>query len=426
MISKTTKNHLIPLDYEEKRFATNNELLIDKETNDLYATDINGNLINFYEEHLSKLERDEIIKQHSIYGISVDMSNPDSEGSVTYIKRSKKFTPLTVNLDTGECDYGSWEDIITNFFGVKPCIFSDKVEVYLDPKDYSKTIDGKDASNYTGNVMIEFRRLFYKFTIEGDRLEFKVSNVNTDGTYIEDAFLMDTDKYDSIVNDFMYIAAYPSSKDEETGAIRSLPGFDPYIATGSIVDLLSEIESTESRQTIIGYSKYLYVLGLSWLVTKSTDVSILGRGSGKYTTGSLANKGLFFGTYDGPSKIFGLENFWTGMPQLCVGLMSRRSSVYLLKHGPYKNIDNIKKTEIDLDVPPDEFVIGYASRYESDSDIIFPKGLSLDINCVEHFEGICIYANDTMNRYATINQGGIQFFDTNAFLVKFVTRLTYC
>lgn len=425
MISKTRKNHLIPLDYEEKRFATNNELLIDKQTQDLYAIDNNGKLISFYDEYLSKLEKDEVITKHTIYGIKINMNNPDSEGSVVYTNDSKKFTPLSVDLSTGECDYGSWKDIITEFFGVRPCIFSNVVEAYLDPNDYTKTIDGEDASNYNGNVMIEFKKRYYKFYVEGDSLCFKVSDGKVDDTYIQDAFLIDSDGVDTI-NDYMYISAYAASKDDQ-GKIRSVSGVEPYIPFTELSDLLTEIE-VEDRYTVLGYTKYLYILGLSWLVSRSLDSSIFGNGQDIFTSGVLDNKGLFYGVYNGPNKIFGIENLFIGLPLLCAGITSNSGNIYMAKHGPYSTIQK-NLTGITLDVPEGEYLTGYPIKYVADSNIIFPKNISLeDAASIDHFQGMCIYINDNIDRYLTIQNSGsaFQFFDCEDNLILIAIRFTFC
>ena len=71
-------------------------------------------------------------------GISIDMSNSSPDGAVTYIDDAVGYTPLAVDLDTGVCNYGSWETIINHVIGCKPCLYKDGAKVaYLDPNDYS-------------------------------------------------------------------------------------------------------------------------------------------------------------------------------------------------------------------------------------------------------------------------------------------------
>ena len=76
------------------------------------------------------------------YGISIDMSNSDPTTAVSYIDDAVGFTPLSVNLDTGVCDYGDWEDIITNIIGCRPCVIAKDVDgnietIPINPNDYS-------------------------------------------------------------------------------------------------------------------------------------------------------------------------------------------------------------------------------------------------------------------------------------------------
>jgi hypothetical protein len=90
----------------------------------------------------------------------------------------------------------------------------------------------------------------------------------------------------------------------------------------------------------------ILIWGLLYLIGKSTNVqATFGRGidSGSraaaevYVTGSLNDKGLFYGsTANGSTavKVFGIENFWACKGRRCVGLLGTSAGIlYKITHG---------------------------------------------------------------------------------------------
>ena len=78
-----------------------------------------------------------------IYTIRIDLNNEDPYQSVTYMNDAVGFEPLYVNQTTGECNYGSWKNIIDTLIKPKPCLYrASKVVTYLDPNNYARTVYG--------------------------------------------------------------------------------------------------------------------------------------------------------------------------------------------------------------------------------------------------------------------------------------------
>lgn len=280
------------------------------------------------------------------YGISIDMSNSDPESAVTYIGMAKGMTPLSCNLSTGACDYGDWEDIIKEIFGCKPCLYLNGARfVYLNPNDYSKIEPGNTVditSGSAGDVMVEFRRTWYRYAKDGDTLTFEVSNYDrTSEGFVSSAFYsMDGN---ATIKDYMYYGAYEGYND--SNKLRSLSGKTP---TGNVTytDSRTYCQALGSSYGMEDYCKRQYILGLLMLVTKSRDIqAAIGHGrvgsnsSAVATTGTLNTYGLFAGFSDETKsvKCFGIENMWGSMNNWCDGIVTTSGTTLGLKACPPYN-----------------------------------------------------------------------------------------
>lgn len=330
-----------------------------------------------------------------IYGWHVDPDESDPSSAVTYLEDAVGMTPAKMTADG--FDYGSWADA---FFMPKPCMlkFDGTVDYYLDPDDYSKKVDGtpSDYNNlaYEGNVMLEFPKIWYKFVAgeaEGEGY-FYVSNRKIDDTYHCWC------NYDSLNNeiDHFYMAAYNGCIYD--GKLRSISGlkltpwsttsysasstydvgtkvhygnnmyqcvsavteaepFDPekweQFAYNGQTSGTQEVDAALAINTKSSPEWYIDVLadrqlitGLLTLISKSLDSQgKFGRGidSGSqgakeaYITGSLDDKGLFYGSTTNGStavKVFGMENFWACCWHRTAGLVGASNGYrYKLTYG---------------------------------------------------------------------------------------------
>lgn len=298
-------------------------------------------------------------EEQFIYGIKIDMKNSDPNTCVTYTNDALGIIPLEVNQTTGECNYGGWKDIIENKFGIAPCLLKNTGEIlaYLNPDDYTKTITGDSVdieSGSFGQVMIRFKHLYYKFTIEDDVIWFRISNKQIDNTWIDNAFAMENGI--GTINDEMFIGAYESG--QKNNMLQSLSNLSP-----SFNLEFEQIQSYSSFGVfhMINITKKQFIIFLAYLVTKSIDLeNKIGNGNIEsdvlLNSGTMNTKGLFYGknTKNEGVKLFGIENLWgnqlkymNGIIQKLVyvinkntGLSDPEQHIYLKEFYPYDDIED--------------------------------------------------------------------------------------
>ena len=327
-----------------------------------------------------------------IYGFHIDPDESDPADCVTYLADAVGMTPAA--MGTTAFSYGSWENV---FFMPRPCMlkFDGTVDYYLDPNDYSKKADGtpSDYNNltYGGNAMMEFPLIWYKFvqgTASGEGY-FYCSNQKVDDTYkcwsnldcdgnIIDHFYM------PIYNGCTYngkmrsisgltlmpwsTTAYSASSTYAVGdkvnydskmykcitAVETAEAFDPakweQFAFNGNTSGTEEITQATANNTTNKVEWYIdqwcdrvLINGLLVLMGKSLDTQgVFGRGidSGSqsvkeaYVTGSLNDKGLFYGsTANGNTavKVFGMENWWALVWHRTAGLIGGSNNAFLYK-----------------------------------------------------------------------------------------------
>lgn len=328
-------------------------------------------------------EINEYIVPQVIYGIKIDPTNPDPNTSVTYTDNATGFIPLKVNQTTGECDYGSWKDIIDNILGIKPCLVKSDgtVVTYLDPNDYNKTINGNttDITGTLGQVMIRFKHIYYKFSIDGDKIWFQISNKQTDSTWVDTAFA--TEDGIGTIRDEMFISAYESV--QKNNILQSVSNDIPLFKLS-----YEEIEELSKFGVfnMMNITKKQFIIFLGYLVTKSIDLEgNIGKGNidsvNLLETGTMNTKGLFYGksTTDEGVKLFGIENLWGnqlkymhGIAQKLVyvlqedGLSIPEQHIYIKEFYPYNNIEDFDDVG---KISPN--ISGYISSIKFISDSIY-------------------------------------------------------
>ena len=327
-----------------------------------------------------------------IYGFHIDPDESDPADCVTYLADAVGMTPAA--MGTTVFNYGSWKNA---FFMPRPCMlkFNGMVDYYLDPNDYTKKADGTASDiadlSYGGNAMMEFPLIWYKFvqgTASGEGY-FYCSNKKVDDTY-KCWSNMDCDG--NIINHF-YMPIYNGATYD--GKMRSISGLTltPWSTTtysvsatyavgdkvnyqGKMYKCITAVETAEAfdetkweqfafnGQTtateeitqatannttdkvewyIDTWNDRVLINGLLVLISKSIDTQgAFGRGidSGNqsakesYVTGSLDNKGLFYGsTANGNTavKVFGMESWWSLVWHRTAGLIGGANNTYLYK-----------------------------------------------------------------------------------------------
>lgn len=240
-----------------------------------------------------------------------------------------------MNFTTGTFDYGSWKDkwfVAKN----KPCMLNSNgtVDYYLDPNDYTKKEDGttSDVSNtsYSGNAMASIP-LCWVYRYEDDTYEYEiVSETQFDSNYKAYAH---TNSDGSIVNYFYYSMFGGSGNSSK---IRSLANKKLCYGLNATQEV-NACKSNGSRWFNHTWSQRNLIRTLTVLMCKSTYTQgCFGNGNSRngtsandlLTTGTLVNKGQFYGTSDFKSqvKIFHIEKFWGDQWDRISGLVSNSGS----------------------------------------------------------------------------------------------------
>jgi hypothetical protein len=329
-------------------------------------------------------------KDRIVYGFRVDPDESNSEDAVTYLDDAVGMTPAYMGETS--FNYGSWGNA---WFIPKPCMlgFNGVVDYYLDPNDYSKKADGtpSDYNNlaYNGNAMMEYSLIWFKM---GNN-EFHMSNVQVDNSY---DCPCNKDANGNIIKHF-YVPIYNGAIYD--GKMRSISGIklrswsttayssSATYAVGDVVNYNSrmwecktavetaeafdeskweqfafngnttgaeEVNAATACNTTAAVEWYTDVLcdrqllnALHVLVSKSIDSQgRFGRGidSGSqtakenYVTGSLDDKGLFYGsTANGSTavKTFGMENWWALVWHRTAGLIGSTNGYKYKMTSPY-------------------------------------------------------------------------------------------
>ena len=287
----------------------------------------------------------------TIYGYHVNPSESDPAAAVTYVEDAVGMTPA--KMGSTSFSYGSWENA---WFLPKPCMLKSDgtVDYYLDPNDYSKKVDGTASDitnqNYDGNVMMEFPKIYIKRvpgSLDGERTVY-IAQTNIDGSY----------KCFSNVNasnqeiDHFYMAAYDicvkSSKTRSISGVTLTSTNAPEDTTVS-TEVSTAVANGASAGWYTGvWADWCLVYDLLYLMGKSLDLQgtygqgiTTGSSSAKraYTTGSLNDKGLFYGDTSGQNtavKTLGIENFWGLRYKRIAGLLTTTSSIMVkMTRGTY-------------------------------------------------------------------------------------------
>ena len=277
--------------------------------------------------------------QQNIFAYHVNPNESDPYEAVTYLENAKGMIPA--KMTGGGFSYGSWGSA---FFLPKPCVlkFDGTVDYYLNPYDYSKKIDGSaatiDSSNTTGNVMLEFPKIWVK------RVPGATAGERT--VYIADSKVDNDYKCFSNINssneekDHFYIHAYNGTI--HNSQMRSLSGvtlnstYAPNYTARQ--EILAAKANNPSGSAVMWFtdvwSDMQLLFDLLYLMGKSLDVQrTFGQGLSAggetamraYVTGTHNDKGLFYGDTIGTStavKVLGIENLWACRWNRIAGLIN--------------------------------------------------------------------------------------------------------
>lgn len=281
------------------------------------------------------------------YGFHIDGSESVPSAKITYLADAVGMEPAKMDYTNDVFDYGSWKDA---FFLPRPCMLKSDgtVDYYLDPDDYTKKADGtaSDIANdaYDGNAMMEWgkngRKIWYKIVPDANddtSASVYIADYQVDEGYVDYSF----HSFDGASHNHFYTPIFNGWLDTNN-KLRSISG-KQVMASKTATNEVTYAENNNPANTPIWnieqYCDIVLITLLLWLMGKSTNTQdVFGNGisSGSqagceaYRTGSLNNKGMFYGK-DGSVntttavKVFGMENFW--------GLQWRRYQGHLLIGG---------------------------------------------------------------------------------------------
>ena len=290
------------------------------------------------------LNLETITDMTKIYGFHIDGNESDPYEKVTYIRDAVGMTPAHMDYERDVFNYGSWKDA---FFFSKPCMVKQtgEVDYYLDPDDFTKKIDGtaSDVANvsYAGNAMMEWgrggKKIWYKIVpdaLDDTSADVFIADRQVDEDYHAWSFINNQNEY----VDHFYTAIYNGSAPGDT--MRSISGASALRG----IKMVEEVQWAEMNNKsedklwyVETYADRSLINFLLILMGKSTDTqSVFGNGLTKggesafnsYVTGSLNNKGLFYGTndYSHGVKVFGMENYWGAQSRRIAGVFLKRLS----------------------------------------------------------------------------------------------------
>lgn len=281
-------------------------------------------------------------KTAKVYGFHVNPNESDSSAAVTYLMDAVGMTPA--KMGSTAFDWGSWADA---FFIPKPCMVKPDgtVDYYLNPNNYAQKLDGTASElataptdnllsnvSYVNNAMMEWGKIWFKYEAgqaDGE-WSFYVSNMNVDGTF---KCWCNINANNNEIDHF-YTAIYNGVGCKSK--MRSVSGVK--LSTTNEADTTTVAQETAAAAANNStanpewytevWSDRLLINALLYLMGKSLDLQgTYGNGLSKssisgtsdqqlkqnYITGSLDDKGLFYGDTSGTVtavKVFGMENLW--------------------------------------------------------------------------------------------------------------------
>lgn len=243
-----------------------------------------------------------------IYGVKIDTLNSNPETAVTYTDNAVGMSPAPAGGAVS-----GWDSVYP-FNQIRPVLFKDGAVVdELDRTDFSKLISGGAAditSGNSGDVMIEFPTIWWKFETIGTDLYVKYATKQVDSTWKAWGHTRG-----AIVKPFVYIGAYLGFL--SSGKLKSLSGKSPSVSR-TLQQFRMMAQENGSGYDLVGYFQLLMLQVLFLIKYKNRNSqTALGRGyvDGNplaTITGQTDAKSMSYGEVSGKQqmKFLGIEDFW--------------------------------------------------------------------------------------------------------------------
>lgn len=251
--------------------------------------------------------------EHPIYGVKLDTTNPNPSESLSYTDDAIGLNIAYMDFYKNEFNYGSWENRFP-FNQIKPCLLKNGVVVnYINPNDYTKTINGETITETDGDIMIEFPKVYWNFETVGTELFIRYSNHKVNENFVCYAHETEETSLDKI-----YISAYEGYTDEL--GLHSINQKElttnlkfPYFRSMASLKGAGYECTTFYEYTML---QILYIVMFKNLNSQKAlgGGHLKGQGFGEdyHLSGQMNNKGLFYGsmhTTEG-MKFCGIENWY--------------------------------------------------------------------------------------------------------------------
>ena len=296
-----------------------------------------------------------------IYEFLYDSKNSNTKGCITKPIgcMNENFTPAKMDYDKNKFDYGSWKNTFIMDL-VRPCMLYNQnakdtegnslcgqVMEYLDPEDYSKTIDGSsshvadETCNANAMAQWDISRLWFKIVeYLPKKYHCYVANKKVDNNY-KNFLQYDCD---GNIKKYYYNAMFDACI--INGVARSLSGKAPAVnATGD-----AQLAAAQANGKGYDASEERFIVArniLLMLMSETTDAQAAfgtGRQSGgsyqnynQLASGQLNDKGGFHGdSNNGCVKVFHSENPWGNVWKILQGFILV-NGVVCLKFTPNTN-----------------------------------------------------------------------------------------
>ena len=296
-----------------------------------------------------------------IYEFLYDSKNSNTQGCITKPIgcMNENFTPAKMDYDKNKFDYGSWKNTFIMDL-VRPCMLYNQnakdaegnslcgqVMEYLDPEDYSKTIDGNsshiadESCNANAMAQWDISRLWFKIVeYLPKKYHCYVANKKVDNNY-KNFLQYDCD---GNIKKYYYNAMFDACI--INGVARSLSGKAPAVnATGD-----AQLAAAQANGKGYDASEERFIVArniLLMLMSETTDAQAAfgtGRQSGgsnqnynQLASGQLNDKGGFHGdSNNGCVKVFHSENPWGNVWKILQGFILV-NGVVCLKFTPNTN-----------------------------------------------------------------------------------------
>lgn len=383
-------------------FATTQE--ITKTADAIRRKTRNSNLIE-WKNNTGFSDAVDSIWDTTVYGFHINSNESDPSDAVTYLADAIGKTPAHMDYTNGVFDYGSWENA---FFMPKPCMlkYDGTVDYYLDPDDYSKKTDGTASDvaddTYGSNAMMEWgqngKKIWYKIVPDANddtSASIYIADHQSDEGFRAWSFINNQ----GIMVDHFYTPIYNGSLDSN-GKLRSISGktntelCQSKTAPQEVAAAELNNPSTDKLWYTEVYADITLVNLLLILISKSLNSqATFGNGvqgqvsevSSMVSTGTLDDKGLFFGYNDNTHavKVFGMENWWGNQWRRYAGHVAYKYvNLYKMTRGRQdgSTVDDYVQSN-----SPDDYT-GYLTGATSPSSYGYAKKMKFDENGFQPYE----------------------------------------